>query len=292
MIKSMTGYGSAVREGLKKRFTVEIKSVNHRYSDINVKTPRNCMCLEDVLKKTVSASISRGKIDVFLTLENTEGADETVSLNTPLALAYKDALEEMNAKLGLYDTVTIKHLTRFSDIFNVQKVHEDNEALAEIVTETAKEAAEAFFAMRLKEGEKLYEDMASGINTLEEYTLHVEKRAPGIVEDYKKRLFEKINDILGGVPVDEARLLNEVAFFADKVDVNEEIVRLKSHIAQMRELLMSDEPVGRKLDFIIQETNRETNTIGSKCNDLETSKLIIDMKSCIEKLREQIQNIE
>ena len=282
MIKSMTGYGSAVREGLKKRFTVEIKSVNHRYSDINVKTPRNCMFLEDVLKKTVSASISRGKIDVFLTLENTEGADETVSLNTPLALAYKDALEEMNAKLGLYDTVTIKHLTRFSDIFNVQKVREDNEALAEIVTETAKEAAEAFFAMRLKEGEKLYEDMASGINTLEEYTLHVEKRAPGIVEDYKKRLFEKINDILGGVPVDEARLLNEVAFFADKVDVNEEIVRLKSHIAQMR----------RKLDFIIQETNRETNTIGSKCNDLETSKLIIDMKSCIEKLREQIQNIE
>lgn len=292
MIKSMTGYGSAVREGLKKRFTVEIKSVNHRYSDINVKTPRNCMFLEDVLKKTVSASISRGKIDVFLTLENTEGADETVSLNTPLALAYKDALEEMNAKLGLYDTVTIRHLTRFSDIFNVQKVREDNEALAEIVTETAKEAAEAFFAMRLKEGEKLYEDMASGINTLEEYTLHVEKRAPGIVEDYKKRLFEKINDILGGVPVDEARLLNEVAFFADKVDVNEEIVRLKSHIAQMRELLMSDEPVGRKLDFIIQETNRETNTIGSKCNDLETSKLIIDMKSCIEKLREQIQNIE
>lgn len=292
MIKSMTGYGSAVREGLKKRFTVEIKSVNHRYSDINVKTPRNCMFLEDVLKKTVSFAISRGKTDVFLTVENTEGADETVSLNVPLAQAYRNALEEMNAKLGLYDDVTLMHLVKFPDVFNIQKVHEDNEAVTELVKSVAEEAAEAFKTMRLKEGEKLYEDMSSGIDTLEEYTLCVEKRAPGIVEDYKKRLYEKISDILESVPVDEARLLNEVAFFADKVDVNEEIVRLKSHIAQMRELLCSDEPVGRKLDFIIQETNRETNTIGSKCNDLETSKLIIDMKACIEKLREQVQNIE
>lgn len=292
MIKSMTGYGAGECIALSKRFTVEIKSVNHRYSDITVKLPRTYMYLEDTLKKTVASFISRGKTDVFLSVEDMENTSGEVSLNMELAKQYYNALEVLKEELSLGGDIRIESLLKFSDIFTVKTVDDDADEIIKAVKEAAEAAGKAFNDMRTSEGEKLCKDLESGIAFLNGQVLKVEARAPKIVEDYAARLRERMEEILDGYAVDEGRLLNEVAVFADRVDINEEIVRLKSHISQMQNMIKSDAPQGKKLDFVIQEMNRETNTIGSKSNDLEVAKIVIDMKSCIEKIREQIQNVE
>ncbi len=292
MIKSMTGYGCAEETVLSKRFTVEIKSVNHRYSDINVKVPRSYTFLEEPIKKCVAKYITRGKCDVYLSVENIEGASGDVSVNSALAKSYYDALLSLKEQFSLKDDIKIENLTRFQDIFNVVKAEEDADAISEAVLSITESAGKAFNKMRETEGEKLYDDLSSGLSLLSKHVDNIKERSPQIVREYSEKLREKMHDILGNYPVDEGRLLNEVAVFSDKVDINEELVRMKSHISQMSELIKSDIPVGKKLDFVIQEMNREANTMGSKSSDLEALRTVIEMKSCIEKLREQVQNVE
>ncbi|MBO4898209.1 MAG: YicC family protein [Clostridia bacterium] len=292
MIKSMTGYGAGESIALSKRFTVEIKSVNHRYSDITVKLPRAYMYLEDTLKKTVASFISRGKTDVFLSVEDMENTSGEVNLNLALAAEYYKALKTLKDELSLSGDIRLENLTKFGDIFTVKTVDDDADEIIKTVKEAAEAAGKAFNDMRAVEGEKLCKDLEGGIAFLNEQVAKVGERAPKIVEDYAARIRERMKEILDGYAVDEGRLLNEVAVFADRVDINEELVRLKSHISQMQSMIKSDAPQGKKLDFVIQEMNRETNTIGSKSNDLEVAKIVIDMKSCIEKIREQIQNVE
>ncbi len=292
MIKSMTGYGSAERIGCDKKFTVEIRSVNHRYSDVNVKTPRSFAFAEDTLRKAIGKKISRGKVDVFLSVEGLNGEAGEVSLNLEIAKGYHEALLKLRDALALPDAVTLRDVARFQDVFTLQRAEADAEMMLEIIKETAEEAAHAFTDMREREGQALYKDLSENTDCVEKLAHEIEERTPKIVSEYAARLEMRMREILDAVPVDEGRLLNEVAVFADKVNVNEEIIRLHSHILQMRAFLEAKEPVGRKMDFLIQEMNREVNTIGSKSNDLTVAKLVIDTKAVIEKLREQVQNVE
>ncbi len=292
MVKSMTGYGSAERIGCDKKFTVEIRSVNHRYSDINVKTPRSYTFAEDAMRKTLSRHINRGKVDVFLSVEGMNGESGEVFVNMEIAKGYHAALCRLRETFGIEEAISLRDISRFSDVFTLQRAEEDTEKIAEIIKEATNEAALAFTAMREKEGRQLFVDLSEQTDTMEALVGEVEARAPKIVSEYSARLESRMKEILDAVPVDEGRLLNEVAVFADKVNVNEELIRLRSHILQMREFLKASEPIGRKMDFLIQEMNREINTVGSKSNDLEVARLVIDIKAVIEKLREQIQNVE
>ncbi len=292
MIKSMTGYGSAERTGCNKKFTVEIRSVNHRYSDINVKTPRSYAFLEDAIRKVLGKGISRGKVDVYLSVENVSGEAGEVSVNLDIAKGYFEALSSLRETLGLSDVISLRDVARFSDVFSVERAEEDTEAVEALVCEAAREAVEAHAAMREKEGEQLFADLAGNTDAMEALVGEVEARAPKIISEYQARLEARMREILENVPIDEGRVLSEVAIFADKVNVNEELIRLRSHIMQMRSFLQAIEPIGRKMDFLVQEMNREINTIGSKSNDLEVARLVIDVKAVIEKLREQIQNVE
>lgn len=292
MIKSMTGYGSAERIGYDKKFTVEIRSVNHRYSDVNVKTPRSYTFAEDTMRKAISRHVSRGKVDVFLSVEGMGGDSGEVFVNIEIAKGYHAALIKLKETFGIGGEISLRDLARFQDVFSLQRAAEDTEEIANIIREATEEAARAFTAMREQEGKQLFCDLTEHTNALEALVDEIEKRAPQIVTEYAARLQNRMQEILGSVPVDEGRLLNEVAVFADKVNVNEELIRLRSHILQMRTFLEAKEPVGRKMDFLIQEMNREVNTIGSKSNDLAVAKAVIDCKAVIEKLREQIQNVE
>ncbi len=292
MIKSMTGYGSAEITENGRKISVEIKSVNHRYKDLNVRVPRNYGYLEDVVRTEISSFLQRGKTDVYVSMEQVEGENYEVSVNTEVAKGYYKALETIKNELDLKDTISLTNIIKFSDIFNVQKPDEDDEEIIALAKKVICEAGKSFTEMRSREGEKLYEDMLGGLCDIESLLSKIEDRAPSIVKEYSVRLRERMQEILDETTVDEGRLLNEVAIFSDRVNINEEIIRLKSHFAQMREMLASSEPVGRKLDFLIQEMNRETNTIGSKSNDLDVAKIVIDIKSGIEKLREQVQNVE
>ena len=292
MIKSMTGYGSAERTGCNKKFTVEIRSVNHRYSDVNVKTPRSYAFLEEAIRKVLGKGISRGKVDVFLSVEGLNGETGAVSVNMDIAKGYYAALSELREALDVTDTITLRDIARFSDVFSVERAEENAEEVTALVCEAAKEAVLAHGAMREKEGAELFRDLSGNTDALEKLVDEVEARTPKIVSEYRARLEARMREILENVAIDEGRLLNEVAIFADKVNVNEELIRLRSHIKQMRAFLEAEEPIGRKMDFLVQEMNREINTIGSKSNDLAVAKLVIDIKAVIEKLREQIQNVE
>lgn len=292
MIKSMTGYGSAVYSENGKKYSVEIKSVNNRYSDISVKAPRIYGFLEDALRKRAAERIRRGKADIYVTVEN-DGADSgSVSVDTSLAAQYMKAFSQLSDSLGIPCNMKSEDFLRIQDVFRVEKAEENEDEIAAAAKKALDGALDRFEEMRLREGEKMLEDLQAHLAVIREETAHIEAHAPEIVEQYRKRIEERVRDILGTAPYDETRLLTEVAVFSDRVNVNEEIVRLKSHISQFSEMLASDEPVGRKIDFLIQEMNRETNTIGSKSNDLEASKIIINIKAEIEKLREQIQNVE
>ena len=292
MIKSMTGYGSAVYSENGKKYSVEIKSVNNRYSDISVKAPRIYGFLEDALRKRAAERIRRGKADIYVTVEN-DGADSgSVSVDTSLAAQYMKAFSQLSDSLGIPCNMKSEDFLRIQDVFRVEKAEENEDEITAAAKKALDGALDRFEEMRLREGEKMLEDLQTHLAVIKEETAHIEAHAPEIEEQYRKRIEERVRDILGTAPYDETRLLTEAAVFSDRVNVNEEIVRLKSHISQFSEMLASDEPVGRKIDFLIQEMNRETNTIGSKSNDLEASKIIINIKAEIEKLREQIQNVE
>lgn len=291
MIKSMTGYGYAENTVSGKRIVAEIRAVNHRYLDLNIKTQRSYAFLEETIRKILGGFIARGKIDVFVNIENLDNRVE-ISLDRATAKGYLAALNELKAELALEGEVDISTLSRLGDIFRVDKAKVNQEEIIPLAAEVVHAAVEGFAAMRAREGESLAADLTGQFFALRALVDEIEARAPLIVGDYEKRLAEKVSELLGDVQIDEGRLLNEVVIFADKINTNEEIIRLKSHIEQGFEIVKSQEPAGRKLDFIIQELNREINTIGSKSSDLTSIKLVMEAKAVIEKMREQAQNIE
>lgn len=292
MVKSMTGYGrhKSVLHG--RTLVIEVKSVNNRYLDCNVRLPRVYICAEDGVQRRVKEVISRGKVDVYVNMENNTEEAVSVTLNQPVAAGYMEALRKMAETFGLAPAVSIDLLSKFPDVFKVDKVPENLEELTADIHAVAEEALRDFDAMRCREGEKLEADLLGRLDTLEDFTHQVEQRSPQTVADYRARLTAKLQEVLADRQLDESRVLTEAAIFADKVAVDEETVRLHSHIAQFRDMLAGGSPIGRKLDFLIQEMNRETNTIGSKCNNLEISTIVVNMKAEIEKIREQVQNIE
>ena len=292
MVFSMTGYGRAQQVLHGRDITVEIKSVNARYFEYSSRIPRAYAWLDDRLKKQLAGSISRGKTELALTVAEVDGSGAQIRINEDLARQYLEALRGMAQALSLKDDVTVNTMTRFSDLFTVTKPELDEEQIAADVGAVAKDAIAAFLSMRSTEGEKLEEDVLSRLCSIEAMVGQVEQLAEGRVANYTQRLYEKLQLLLEDRSIDESRLLTEAAIFADKTAVDEETVRLRSHIKQYREILSSGGPVGRKLDFLTQELNRETNTIGSKTQDLAVTRLVVDMKAEIEKIREQIQNIE
>lgn len=292
MIKSMTGFGreQGVIDGYE--ILVEIRSVNHRYFEFSSRVPRSFGYLDEKLKSLLSERISRGKVEASVTIFKTEGAEAEIEVNLDIAEGYVNALREANKTLQLTDDLALSSIMRFSDVFKIQKVQDDEEVIWNAVKQICIGALDKFIEMRKVEGEKMFDDISSRLDFIEEKTCEIEKLSPQITENYSNRLYARIKETLGDKDIDEQRILTEVAVFADKTAVDEETVRLHSHISQFRELINSDEPVGRKLDFLVQELNREVNTIGSKGQDLSVTKTVVDLKAEIEKIREQIQNIE
>ncbi len=291
-IKSMTGYGGAKGSCEGFDISVELKSVNNRYLDCSVRLPRSFLFAEETIKSCVQKYISRGKVDVFVSVSNTGDDSVVVSVNEALAKGYAAAIKQIAELCGLPDDVNALSIARMSDVLSVEKKEADKDVLAAGITAICEQALEEFDAMRTREGDKLAADVEDRLVTIEGYVSAVEKRSPETVAEYREKLWKKMNDVLSGAGVDEQRILTEAAIFADKVAVDEETVRLRSHIAQMREMLYGGSPIGRKMDFLIQEFNRESNTIGSKCSNSDIAKIVIELKSEIEKIREQIQNIE
>lgn len=292
MIKSMTGYGRGQATVDGTDILVEIKSVNNRYYDFSARLPRMYGYLEEKLKTFMNGSISRGKIEVSVSIYNSGSKSEEISINLDVANGYINALREANQSLGLTDDITLSHVSRFPEVFIVKKIIEDEESVWNNIKPVAEEAVAKFVAMREIEGEKMKEDLSSRLDFILSKVEEVEKLSPATTENYRNRLYQKLKDILSDNNIDEQRILTEAAIFSEKVAVDEETVRLRSHISQFRELLETNEPVGRKLDFLVQEMNRESNTIGSKAQDIAITKIVVDVKSEIEKIREQIQNIE
>ena len=292
MPKSMTGYGRSKMLFGAREITVEIRSVNHKIFEFSSRVPRQYGYIEDKLKALFSASISRGKVEAYVSISTNDGSDVSVEVNTPLAENYISALRKANSTLNLTDDITLTRLFGIPDIFTVTKAETDENELWEEVRATASAALEGFVDMRRREGERLKADILTKLDYIEETVAKIELRSPEVTKEYRERLYQKLCDILQDKNIDEARILTEAAIFADKTAVDEETVRLKSHVASFRELLELDEPIGKKLDFLVQEMNREVNTTGSKCSDLTITKMVVDLKSTIEKVREQIQNIE
>ena len=292
MVKSMTGYGRAREMRNGRDITVEVRSVNNRYLDCTVKMPRAYIFAEDRMKARVQQAISRGKVDVFVTIDASAADAAVVAVNEPLARGYYDALTRLKTMFDLPGDITPEVLAKFPDVLAVTKAEEDVEAIAADICAVLDDALTSYNAMRAVEGEKLAADVAGRVTTIETVVGKVEERSPQTVAAYRQRLETKMQEVLQSTTIDESRILTEAAIFADKIAVDEETVRLRSHIAQLRAMLVSDEPVGRKLDFLIQEVNRECNTIGSKCNDLTIAQDVVNMKAEVEKIREQVQNME
>ncbi len=292
MVKSMTGYGRARQERNGRNITVEVRSVNNRYLDCTVKMPRAYIFAEDAMKALVQKSISRGKVDVFVTVDAVSADQTVVQVNEPLARSYYEALTRLREMFSLEDELNAATLARFPDVLAVTKAEEDLEMISADICAVLEEALAAHRQMRAVEGEKLYSDIACRADTIEGVVAKVEERSPQTVSEYRARLEAKMREVLQSTTIDESRILTEAAIFADKIAVDEETVRLRSHLSQLRTMLAGDEPVGRKLDFLIQEVNRECNTIGSKCNDLTIARDVVNMKAEVEKIREQVQNIE
>lgn len=292
MVKSMTGFGRAVKELDGYVITVELKSVNHRYFEFYSRCPRQYGFIDDKIKSYVNSRVSRGKIECFVGIEalNTESAD--VVVNNTLASAYVKALKEIAQNYDLKEDFGASTISRFQDVLVVRKAEEDEEKIWQLVQKVASEAIDKFIEMRTVEGKRMYDDVYSRSQFILDCVSYIEERSPQTVKEYNDKLVARVHDLLGDVSLDESRILQEVAIYADKVAVAEETVRLRSHIEQLREFLASDEAIGRKMDFLVQEINRETNTIGSKCNDVDVARKVVDMKAEIEKIREQIQNIE
>ena len=292
LVKSMTGYGRGEANVNGRPITVELRSVNNRYLDCTVKLPRIYVFAEDAVKTRVQSRISRGKVDVYITIGPSANGDVAISVNKPVADGYYAALKDLQDTYGLRDDISVSLLSRFQDVFLVEKTQEDLEALSADICAVLDLALDDFDAMRTREGEKLCQDVRSRAATIEGLVSKVEVRAPGIVADYRSKLVARMNEVLQNTQIDESRILTEAAIYADKVAVDEETVRLRSHLSQLEHMLSQGGAIGRKLDFLIQEFNREANTIGSKCSDIETAGYVVDIKAEIEKIREQIQNIE
>lgn len=292
MIKSMTGYGSAkgAVEGLQ--ITVELKSVNNRYLDASVRMPRSFLFAEDAVKSAVQRHISRGKVDVFVSVDSTDAGDMTVKVNEGLLRGYLEAFKHISEEYGLQNDATALSVGRFPDVLTVEKKDLDAEAISAGILKIAEQALNDFDDMRAREGAKLREDVMGRLATIESLVRVVEEKSPVTVADYRARLEAKMAEVLGTAGIDENRILAEAAIFADHIAVDEETVRLRSHISQLKTMLDGSSPIGRKIDFLIQEFNREANTIGSKCQNSDIAHTVVDLKSEIEKIREQIQNIE
>ena len=292
MIKSMTGYGCAkgAVEGLQ--ITVELKSVNNRYLDVSVRLPRSFLFAEDAVKSAVQRHISRGKVDVFVSVDSTDGGEMNVKVNEALLQGYLDALQHIAEEYRLPNDATALAVSRFPDVLTVEKKDLDAEAISAGILQIAEHALDDFDAMRVREGAKLRDDVLSRLDTIDALVSTVERESPRTVAEYRARLESKMAEVLGTAGIDENRILQEAAIFADHIAVDEETVRLRSHIGQMRDMLNEAGSVGRKLDFLVQEMNREVNTIGSKVQDVGITAVVVEMKSEIEKIREQIQNIE
>ena len=292
MVKSMTGYGRAVETVNGREFTVEIRSVNNRYLDCTVKLPRTLSFAEDTVKQAVKASISRGKVDVFVS-QRSEGMPEvTVSLNRDVAAAYIRAMRQMAEEFQIREDISVALVSQMSDVFTVDRPQVDEEQLLADLMQVVGHALEGYDAMRSREGEALKADLTGRGSTIRSLVSQVEEGSPQTVADYRTRLYQKLQEVLANTAIDESRILTEAAIFADKVAVDEETVRLRSHLEQMDSMLSTGGPIGRKLDFLLQEMNREANTIGSKCTDLRLARVVVDIKAELEKIREQTQNIE
>ena len=292
MIKSMTGYGRAVETVNGREFTVEIRSVNNRYLDCTVKLPRSLTFAEDAVKQAVKASVSRGKVDVFITVKTEGGMEAQVTLNKSMVEGYLAAMKQMVAEYGVTDDISVSLLSRMSDVFTVEKPDVDEEQLLADLMSVVKKALAGYDTMRRTEGAALDADLRSRAATILELVAQVEAGNGQTVIDYRTRLENKLREVLENTAIDESRILTEAAIFADKVAVDEETVRLRSHLDQMASMLTGGGAVGRKLDFLLQEMNRETNTIGSKCTDVRLARIVVDIKAELEKIREQTQNIE
>lgn len=293
MVKSMTGFGRATsEEGSNHIFSLEIKSVNHRYLDLNIRMPKSMISLEERIRKIVNERLNRGKVDIFVNYKNYGQSDTTAKVNTTLADNYVRCLEELQSRYNLKDDLSVSLIARFPDVITLEEKEENLEELWGDILPLLNKALGTIIAMREVEGNKLAEDIISKCNEIEQWIKTIEEKSMLVVEAYRQKLQERIQDLLGNVEIDENRLATEVAIFADKATIDEEITRLYSHLKQMRDTLKLNEPIGRKLDFIVQEMNRETNTIASKSTDLKITNIVINIKNMIEKIREQIQNIE
>ncbi len=292
MIKSMTGYGGAKGsvEGLS--VSVELRSVNNRYLDVTVKLPRTLLFAEETIKQAVGRHISRGKVDVFVTVDASNSDDMEVRVNEPLLRGYLETLGGVAEKYGLQNDLTLMSVCRLPEVLSTDRREMDSSAVLEGIKDILEQALTEYDAMRLREGEKLRDDVLSRLDEISRLTGIVEENAPKTVAEYRARLEQKLQEVLGSANIDESRILTEAAIFADRIAVDEETVRLRSHLSQLRGLTLGESPAGRKMDFLIQELNRESNTIGSKCQNADIAHVVVDLKAEIEKIREQIQNVE
>ena len=292
MIKSMTGYGKSEQTIDSLNVAVEIKSVNHRYFEFSARVPREYGFLEEKLKKYCNSLITRGKVECYVSVEDLEEREMEVNVNETLAAGYVKALKELSERFGLKDDISAVTLSRYPDVITLHKASEDEERIWNAVKTVAETAVSKFIEMRETEGSKLRGDILSRADYIIECVEFIEGRSPETVREYNEKLKQRMKELLGDAAVDEQRLLNEAAIYADKIAVDEETVRLRSHISQLREFMNSSEAIGRKLDFLVQEINREANTIGSKAQDVDIAKKVIAIKAEVEKIREQVRNIE
>lgn len=292
MVKSMTGYGSAKGQAEGLEISVELKSVNNRFLDTAVRLPRSFLFAEDAVKSAVQSHISRGKVDVFVTVDSASAGNMTVKVNEPLLRGYIDALRHISEEYSLENDLTALSVSRFPDVLSVEKSDMDAEAIAAAIVSVTEQALCDFDAMRLREGEKLRDDVLNRLDTVDTLVSAVEREAPNTVAKYRSRLEQKMTEVLDTAGIDESRILAEAAIFADHIAVDEETVRLRSHMSQLRTMINGSAPTGKRIDFLMQEFNREANTIGSKCQNSDIAHIVVDLKSEIEKIREQIQNIE
>ncbi len=292
MIKSMTGYGRSIYENCGREYIIEIKSVNNRFSDINIKGPRSLNYLEEEMKKLILNNVTRGKIDLFITFNNNSDLGKKINLNTEIAKRYVEELKKLSKEAEIIDNINIMDIAKFPDVLNIRVEEEAEETIKNEVLYAISEAVKSFIEMREKEGLKIKQDLENRIKIIEEKIEKISEISSGLVEEYIVKLEERIKELLKTDVVDKNRLAQEVVIYSDKCSVEEEITRLKSHIAQLVDLLNSDTAVGKKLDFLIQEMNRETNTIGSKANNLIITNYVVDIKTELENIREQVQNIE
>ena len=292
MIRSMTGYGRAVMTLNGREITVEVRSVNNRFLDCSIKLPRAFSYAEDAVKQKIKEQVSRGKVDVFISVNTTAGDNVKISLNRPVLEGYLEALRTIVADYGVREDISVTSLTRFPEVFLLEKPEEDEAQNTADIVAVAQQAVSAYNAMRETEGAALAADLRAHAAIILSYVEKVEARSPVTVAEYRSRLENKLREVLESTTIDEGRILTEAAIFADKVAVDEETVRLRSHLNQLEGLLQSGGAIGRKLDFLLQEMNREANTIGSKGNDLEQTRNVVEIKAELEKIREQIQNIE